>query len=197
MDATTSYFAETSLAGAFAPVVLVLLIVDLALTLIHSNQERKGHLWRYFGAIAGVRIPDVVGFLSFFVLLTLALWALGFIGITGGLPLYGAVPGAVAIGELAALIGGRLSDRLYSHIRLDRQGYRPNPGLESTRYYLIEAIVLAVVFIPGLIMHYQAAALGFVIGWGAFYVIIPALRLLRVVPLLRQEPWTVGKPLAS
>jgi hypothetical protein len=57
--------------------------------------------------------------------------------------------------------------------------------------------VLAVVFVPGLIKHYQAAALGFAIGWGSFYSVIPLLRLARIVPSLRQEPWTVGKPAAS
>jgi hypothetical protein len=46
--------------------IAVLQITDLALTLLHSLQERKGRLWRYFGAIAGVKIPDSFGQLVFF-----------------------------------------------------------------------------------------------------------------------------------
>ncbi|WP_168193422.1 hypothetical protein [Bradyrhizobium sp. NAS96.2] len=30
--------------------LVILQIIDLALTLLHTLQERKGQLWRYFGA---------------------------------------------------------------------------------------------------------------------------------------------------
>ena len=101
-------------------------IVDLALTLIHSLQERKGQLWRYFGAIAGVKIPDSFGQGVFFGGLTLSLWIVGLIGI------YGTVTWQtpLAFGCLGAIVGCRLSDSLYSHVRLNYEGYKPNPGLQ-------------------------------------------------------------------
>jgi hypothetical protein len=94
---------------------------------------------------------------------------LSFVGITGHLPIGRVIPDEIAIAAIGVLIGGRLSDRLYSHVRLDRQGYRPNPGLSSTPYYLIEAPLLAIVFLPGFIDHYIYAGLGLMIGWAFFY----------------------------
>lgn len=198
MDAMLDYLSKVSLLGPFAvaPVLVLILVVDLGLTLIHSVQELKGRLWRYFGAIAGVRIPDVLGFLVFFLGLTVFLWAVGFAGIAGHVLFFG-IPESLAIGALGILIGGRLSDRLYSHVRLDRQGFRPNPGLKSTPYYLAEAIIMMVLFFPGLLSHYIAAAMGFVIGWLFFYTILPLLRLLRTIPPLRREPWKPEEPMPS
>ena len=150
-------------------------MVDLGLTLVHSVQEFEGRLWRHFGAIAGVWIPDVLGVLSFSLGLTVFLWTIGFAGITGHVAFF-RIPEWLAIGALGLLIGVRLSDRLYSHVRLDRQGYRPNPGLKSTPYYLAEAIVMIMLFFPGLMSHYFAAAVGFIIGWLFFYTLLPLLR---------------------
>src|SRR5215470_10742702 len=105
-----------------ASALAVILAIDLLLTLVHSLQELRGHLWRYFGAIEGVRIPDVPGFLLFFVALTLSLWAVGFAGIAGFLPVIGfKVEDLLAMAAIGGLIGARLSDSWYSHIRLYRQ----------------------------------------------------------------------------
>jgi hypothetical protein len=46
--------------------IVLLQIVDWALTLGHSVEELKGRLADYFGAIAGVRIPPRVGVVVFF-----------------------------------------------------------------------------------------------------------------------------------
>jgi hypothetical protein len=197
------YLNEVTLFGWFLHadavllLALVLLAVDIVLTFLHANQERKGRLWRYFGAIVGVRIPDLPGSFLFFFALTIMLWTLGIIGIAGRLPVGGAVPDGLGIAALGALIGGRLSDRLHSHLRLDRQGYRPNPGLRSTRYYLAEAIVLTVTFLPGLLDHYLSAGVGFALGWAFFYAVIPGLRLLRAFPSMRREPWRAGEPIPA
>ncbi|MBI1879532.1 MAG: hypothetical protein HYR94_15155, partial [Chloroflexi bacterium] len=173
------HLSEVSLFGFFeysadAYTLYLILGVNLVLTLVHSVQELKGRMWRYLGAIVGVRIPDVAGFLLFFVALTVILWALGFAGIAGYLPFYGQGRVAVwfAMAAVGALIGGRLSDRLYLHIRLDRQGYSGNPGLASTPYYLAEAVILTVLFLPGLWSHYVAASLGFVAGWVSFFSVL-------------------------
>jgi hypothetical protein len=51
--------------------------------------RREAPLWRVFGAIVGLRLPNWLGFLSFTVLLTLALWAAGLAGIGGCLAIVG------------------------------------------------------------------------------------------------------------
>jgi hypothetical protein len=69
-----------------APILLLILVVDFAITSLHSYQEWKGvgaPLWRNFGAIAGLDVPDRLGFLFFTVVLTVVLFAIGFVGITG------------------------------------------------------------------------------------------------------------------
>ena len=82
-----SFFSQTSVA------------VDVC-----RNQERKGQLWRYFGAIAGVKIPDGVGLAVFFVVLTISLWTVGLLGITGTV----LWQTALVFGCLGAIIGCRL-----------------------------------------------------------------------------------------
>lgn len=186
MEAMSQYMKGVSLLEPSALVVILILVVNLGLTLVHTLQELKGCLWRYFGAIAGVRIPDVVGFSFFFFGLTIALWTMGFAGITGYVPVFGRISEALGIGALGVLIGSRFSDRLYSHVRLDHQGYRPNPGLKSTPYYFAEAVIMMVLFSSGLVNHYIAASVGFVIGWLIFYSVLPLIRLLRMIPRLRR-----------
>jgi len=182
-----------SLVGGSTVALLLILGINLTLTLLHSLQELRGRLWRYFGAIAGVSISDFVGVLFFFVLLTVSLWAIGWIGITGYLPIIERSE-RLAASTIGILIGARLSDRRYSHVLLDRRGYRPNPGLKSTPYYLAEAILLAVVFSPLLTDHYILGALGFLVGWAPFFLVLPVIRALRVVPGVRREPWKAGEP---
>src|SRR5215467_4930491 len=122
--------------GSSYPLILlaILQIIDLALTLLHSLQERKGQLWRYFGAIAGVKIPDSFGQIVFFGGLTISLWIVGLLGITG--TVLWQTP--LAIGCLGAIIGCRISDGLFSHVLLNNAGYRPNPGLPSVPLYFAE-----------------------------------------------------------
>ena len=118
-----------------APLLALILVADFAITSLHSYQELKGvgaPLWRNFGAIAGLDVPDRLGFLFFTVVLTLILFATGFVGITG---LIGPCLTAAALG---VLIGARLSDTIVSHVLLYTVGYRPNPGLTSTPLYVIE-----------------------------------------------------------
>ena len=112
--------------GNSALVLFLILLADLAITCFHSYQEWKGvggPIWRNFGAIAGFDIPDQVGFWVFTALLTLLLFAIGFVGIVGPL---GQHSTAAALG---VLIGARLSDTIVSHALLYTVGYRPNPGL--------------------------------------------------------------------
>ncbi len=171
-------------------ILAIIQLVDLALTLIHSLQERKGQLWRYFGAIAGVKIPDSFGQLVFFGGLTLSLWIVGLIGI------YGTVMWRTpfAFGCLGAVVGCRLSDSLYSHVRLNHEGYKPNPGLRSVPLYLVESVALIVIFFPTVAAHPVPVAIGFVIGALAFYSVIPGLKILGPLAFQTIEPWKKGTP---
>jgi hypothetical protein len=112
-------------------------------------QEREGQLWRYFGAIVGIKIPDSFGQIVFFGGLTISLWIVGLLGITG--TVLWETPLAFAC--LGAIIGCRVSDSLFSRILLNNAGYRPNPGLSSVPLYLIESLALVVVFYPTIRTH--------------------------------------------
>lgn len=191
------HLLEVSSIGPIKWLFAVLLAVDMVLTLVHTWQELKGRLWRYFGAIAGVPVPDLVGIPVFFVTLTVGLWAVGLMGIAGWLPYIGSIPPSTSIMCVGGLIGGRLSDSWFSHIRLDRQGYSPNPGLKSTPYYIAEALILAVVFARGLVGLGSGAIIGLGVGILFFFSVLPVLRILRVFPSLRREPWKPGQPMPS
>ena len=171
-------------------ILIVLQIVDLALTLLHSLQEREGRLWRYFGAIAGVKVPDGFGQVVFFGGLTISLWIVGLLGIAG--TVLWQTP--LAFGCLGAIIGCRISDSWFSHIELNNAGYRPNPGLSSVPLYVVEALVLLVVFYPAVLAHMCAMLVGFVVGALAFYAVIPILRLVGPLVFERIEPWQKGTP---
>jgi hypothetical protein len=154
--------------------LVILQVADLVLTLVHAVQERQGRLWRYFGAIAGVKIPDGFGEFVFFRLLTASLWLVGLFGIAG--TVLWQIP--FAFGCLGAIIGCRISDSLFSHILLNNRGYRPNPGLRSVPLYFAEAVVLVVVFYPTLLGHPIAALIGFIAGAVFFYAVIPVIRTI-------------------
>lgn len=178
--------------GTSATVTLlaIIQIINLALTLLHSLQERSGKLWRYFGAIVGVRIPDTFGQLVFFGGLTLSLWAVGVIGI------YGTVmwQTPLAFGFMGAIIGCRLSDSLYSHVRLNALGYKPNPGLGSVPLYVIESMALVIIFWPMISSNLVTVLIGFAIGAFAFWSVIPTLRALGPLVFEKIEPWKQGTP---
>jgi hypothetical protein len=149
------YFAATSLVGDLPLFTFAILGVSIALTLWHGNQERQGRLWRYFGAIYGFRFPDFWGGGIFFWGLTLVLWLITIVAMTGLWPWSGGE--AWGIAAVGFLIGARLSDTWKSHVEPWRKGYKPNPGLSSTPFYVCEAVALAVIFAPGLINNWQIA----------------------------------------
>ena len=188
---------ELGLESSIDKYVLYLILgINLVLTLVHCVQELRGKLWRYFGAIAGFRIPDKLGFFLFFMGLLIALWAAGIFGIAA--PLYGLPWPNLAMLFVGIIIGGRISDSVYSHILLDWQKYRPNPALGTVPYYLVEAAYLTVLFSPGLWKHPDYAALGFIAGWLFFFLVLPLLRILRTVKplrLWRRQPWQSGESL--
>lgn len=199
MDEALNHFSQISGFPRSAPLLLLILAANFVITALHSWQEWKGPgapLWRNFGAIVGLKIPDTAGFLGFTVLLTLALWSLGLIGIAGWLarPL-GIGCAALALG---ALIGARLSDTLVSHVLLNALGYRPNPGLSSTPLYVLEALFVVVAFRAGLAADPTSAWWGIAVGAGFFVLVLPGLWLLQLlIPGWRRERWQRGRPMPS
>jgi hypothetical protein len=184
------YFNSVSIFDHSTVALLLILGANWAFTLIHILQEwksEKAPLWRVFGAVVGVRVPNLLGFVLFTVVLTAFLWLLGLAAIAGWL-----VGGA---GALGALIGARVVDSVLSHWGLYALGYRPNPGLSSTILYSIEAIFILVTFWTGLSSAPGAALIGFGVGALPFIGALPLLRLLRVVPSWRREPWVRWTPL--
>jgi len=156
-----------------------------------------GPLWRNFGAIVGVSVPDLLGFLVFFVGLTVALWLVALLAITGSLLTYAAQT-EWAAGALGALIGARLGDTLISHVLLYMLRYRPNPGLASTPLYVAEAVFLIATFSRGLTAGNGSTCVGLFIGAGFFCFVLPLLWFVRIVmPSWRRDRWRPGEPLPA
>jgi hypothetical protein len=199
MDQALDHFSQASIFGRSAPLLILILAANFAITALHSWQEWKAPgapLWRNFGAIVGLKIPDWLGFLGFTVALTLTLWILGLMGIAGWLPIVGPVGSGCAAFALGALIGARLSDTLVSHVLLHHRGYRPNPGLSSTPLYVLEALFIIVAFRAGLQADLLWAGIGFLLGAGFFVAVLPFLRWLRSkIPAAQQPPWQPGQPM--
>jgi hypothetical protein len=192
-----NYLGQVSI---FSSALALVLIVGMnwAFTLIHILQEWKGEvvpLWRVFGAVVGVRLPDPLGFAGFTVLLTIIQWAVGLAGIAGWLIVPLALP--CAVGALGALVGARIGDNVVSHWGLYALGYRPNPGLSSTVLYSFEVVFILATFWKGLSLYPAAAWTGVAIGVLFFCLVLPALRCLRLVPAWRHEPWRRGQPLPA
>src|SRR3954468_5266080 len=73
MNELLDHLNQVSVFGRSTLELVVILGLDLAFTLLHTLQEWKGSevpLWRYFGAIVGLWIPNWLGFPSFTVGLT-------------------------------------------------------------------------------------------------------------------------------
>jgi hypothetical protein len=195
MDEAVNHFSQVSSFGRSATALVLILVASFAITALHSWQEWKGPgapLWRNFGAIVGVKIPDPWGFLGFTAALTLILWALALIGMAGW-PRW--IPPAAALG---ALIGARLSDTLISHVLLYTLGYRPNPGLSSTPLYVLGAVFTILAFHPGLQADPQSAWKGIAAGAIFFVLVLPGLWLLQLlIPGWRRERWQRGQPMPA
>jgi hypothetical protein len=161
--------------------MLVLLGVDLTLTAWHSAQEFDGRLWRYFGAIRGVKIPDWAGFLAFTVGLTSALWVVAILALAFGQPW-----------ALGLLLGARMGDWWSSHAHLEAIGYRPNPGFGTAMLFPIETLI--VFFASWDVVQAGPAwmLLGCLGGAASFASILPALGLLRHWPDFGQPRWRRG-----
>jgi Protein of unknown function with HXXEE motif len=191
------HLSEVSVFNHSVLALFLIFGMSLALTLFHTLEELKGRggpLWRNFGAVVGVWIPDWLGFLLFFLILTAVLWLVALVAITGSL-LTCAVPTKYAAGALGVLIGARLGDTLVSHVLLYVLRYRPNPGLASTPLYVAEAAFVIATFSRGLTAGGGFICVGLVIGAGAFCFVLPVLWFFGIViPSWRRVRWRRGEP---
>jgi hypothetical protein len=179
--------------------LFVILGFSWAFTLIHVLQEWKGEavpVWRVFGAIVGVWIPNRLGFALFTLTLTVIEWAVSLAAITGW-PIVGSLGMPAAAGALGVLMGARVGDSVVSHWGLYALGYRPNPGLSSTVLYVAETVFILSTFWKGLSPAPGAAWVGIAIGVLFFCLVLPTLRCLRLIPGWRREQWARGQPLPS
>ena len=201
LAAILDHLDKVSVFGPSAVALFLILSFDWVFTGVHTYQEWRGEaapLWRVFGAVVGLRLPNWVGFLLFTVTLTLALWIVGLAGIAGWLPWIGELSEPAPVRALGILIGARIADTLISHWGLYALGYRPNPGLKSTPLYVLEAVFILLTFWKGLSHDPRAALCGFVIGAGFFVLVLPALWAWRIIaPSWRHEPWTRWQPLPA
>lgn len=192
MDSALDVVAAPLIFGLSPWLLVVLAAINLALTLVHALQERRGRLWRYFGAIAGVEIPDGPGRFLFFHVLVGTLWLIGLIATAGWLVDW--MPAWLAAWSVGAIIGARLSDTVFSHVRLEKRGFRPNPGIESTRYYVAEAVAWAILFFPVFLEWQIPALIGVLLGGGTFIVVLPTIGAAAGwFGLPRHAPWQSGE----
>jgi hypothetical protein len=201
MSDILDHFDQVSIFGRSLVALVVMLGINWTFSAVHAYEEWRGEgvpLWRVFGAIVGLWLPNSLGFLLFTLGLTLILWSAGLLAIAGWLPFVGDVPLHTAAGALGFIIGGRISDTLVSHWALYAAGYRPNPGLKSTPLYVLEATVLLVAFWQGLSLAKGAAVWGSAFGAGLFVLVLPLLRACRrIAPSWRRTPWTRWQPLPA
>ena len=191
------YFRQVSIFDS-ALAMFLILGANWLFTLIHILQEWKGKevpLWRVFGAVIGLFVPNWLGFLSFTLGLCFLQWLVGLIAITGWPD--GVRPLAIAM--IGALVGARLADSVVSHWFLYLRGYHPNPGLSSTLLYVIEAVFILVAFHKAYLIDPVSWRIGFLCGAGFFIVLVWAgLWLLRALKLTwRRDKWVPGEPIPA
>ena len=144
LDQIGVYADSVSSLGRSMATPLLLLALSWAFSAVHVWEEWRGSafpLWRAFGAIEGVYLPNGLGFLFFTVALLLILWIIS-AGAIIGLGPRGSLTAEQGVFCLGALIGALVSDCIFSHWIPYLAGYRPNPGVRSTALYVIEAALL-------------------------------------------------------
>jgi len=92
MSAILDHLGQVSIFGRSLFALVVILGLDWLFSAVHAYEEWRGEevpLWRVFGAVVGLRLPDWLGFLLFTLGLTLLLWCVGLVAIGGWFPFIG------------------------------------------------------------------------------------------------------------
>lgn len=144
---------------------LEIMILSILFSVAHALEETYGEgspLWDYFGRIANVKIPEIIGFVSVSILLPIVLSILAIIGYSDDRYLW----------ALSLLCGARLGDTIFSHWLLWIIGYRPNPGIFSSVLYVFEVAFL---------FTFDLTMLWFIVGVVSFAVVIPSLYVVGIL----------------
>src|SRR5262249_51037253 len=110
MTSIVHHLNQVSIFGS-ALALFVILGFSWGFTLIHVLQEWKGEvvpLWRVFGAVVGVWIPNWLGFALFTLGLTVILWGVSLAGISRLLPFRRTLAVPATVRALGGLIGPRV-----------------------------------------------------------------------------------------
>ena len=105
MTAILDRLDQVSVFGPSSLALFLILGLDWVFSGVHAYEEWRGEeapLWRVFGAVVGLWLPNWLGFLLFTLALTLLLWCLGLAAIGGWLPFVGHVSLPIAVGALGA-----------------------------------------------------------------------------------------------
>ncbi len=175
----------------------------IAIAFLHMVEETQGRLWAYFGETVDFpllkRLPPVVGFLLIvapaFLLQSLA----AFMAFSGG---------SIDVFWLSVLIGARLGDAVFSHaipvargqaratynepgerLTNDSGPTQLNPGLATAVIYLVDGLLLTVIWSAPLLAmpSRELAVAGFAVGAGFFALVLPGLQLLSRASRLFQR----------
>src|SRR5262249_24249201 len=125
LDEISAHAEGVSSLGGSAILPLLILALNWAFSAIHVFEGWKGSkflLWRAFGAIEGLYVPNWLGFPFFTVLLLLILWIAGVTGIVGwGVigwsgfwPSFGWVSEQQGVFWIGFILGALVSDSIFS-----------------------------------------------------------------------------------
>lgn len=161
----------------------------VVVAIIHARQEAKDRLWQYFGEVTGATWLRAFHEMGFALIVAPAL----LLQTTAALMAF--CGDGIDARWLALLIGARIGDAAFSHLIPVAQGYelrryreqvedptlgarQKNPGLPSAIIYLIDGLILLVIWRAEL-AALHSVAIWFAIGAGFFASVQPALRLLK------------------
>ena len=68
---------------------------------------------------------------------------------------------------------------------------------KTVAFYIAEAVMLAVIFAPGLIRNWPFAVAGIAIGAGVFWILVPFFLRRLAMRFPRHEPWMAGQPMPN
>src|SRR5271169_867699 len=163
--------------------LLAALVWVSAISTLHAVEETRGSLWRYFAEIANFDLLKKVNPVAGFAIAVASAYLIQ-LGVA-----YAAFHGPLVQPHwLALLIGLRLGDGFCSHIFLFANGYEPirrgndepvqrNPGLPTGFLYVLDALVLMVIFRPELVSDPSNLLFG-IAGALFFASVLPTFKIL-------------------